>query len=203
MQRGQCWETCRDAIQCQTEKVTLVCICLTLPHASSHAHTHTRACLEPTQTQRHICVHAHTRSIRDPQFSSSLILLVSTVTAGWAEEFCDAPFQSCSQMNGLSVLCAVSPRPNCLAWTGTMGCGGIAVTVVGIWCSGYTKKYISSPPRAGSRFISRGVMLGPKRAAYWHLEQWLPVISNDKKSPQTLPSALTFWPVMLHCASIL
>lgn len=132
---------------------------------------------------RHICVHAHTCSIRDQQFSSSLILLVSTVTAGWADEFCDAPFQSCSQMNGLSVLSAVSPRPNCLSWTGTMGCGGITVTVVGIWCSGYTlTNYISSPPRAGSSLISRGIMLGPKRAVHWRLEQLFPIIKSPHLS---------------------
>lgn len=69
-------------------------------------------------------VHTHTytlqkaASIRAQQFSSSPISLVSTVTAGWAEEFCDAPLQSCRRMNGLSVLSAVSPGPNCLSWTG-------------------------------------------------------------------------------------
>jgi len=92
--------------------------------------THKFTCtlvLELTKTQK--CTHTHRRrhththiskaaSIRAQQFSSSPISPVSTVTAGWAPEFCDAPFQSCSRMNGLSVLSAVSPRPNCLSWTG-------------------------------------------------------------------------------------
>lgn len=55
---------------------------------------------------------------------------------------------------------------------------------------------------------SRGVMPFPKRTACRVMEQWLPIISNNKKPPlppvkawASLP-ALTFWVVMLHFASI-
>lgn len=68
----------------------------------------------------HPCVHRHRLKAAyvDAQwFSSGLILLGSKVTAGWAEEFCDAPLQSNRQMNELSVQAAASPRSN-PSWTG-------------------------------------------------------------------------------------
>lgn len=169
--------------------------------------------LEPTETHMHVHTHTHiskAASIRAQQFSSSLISLVSTVTAGWAEEFCDAPFQSCRRMNGLSVLSAVSPRPNCLSWTrNDYGMWWHNSDSGGVLCSGYTlANYISSPQRAGLSLLSRGITLSPKRTACWGVELWLPIISNNKKPPRppvkawALLPALTLWPVMPHCASI-
>lgn len=90
-------------------------------HKFTHAHSFSNS-HKNTETHMRACTHTLLKkkaaSIGAQQFSSSPISLVSTVTAGWAEEFCDAPFQSCRRMNGLSVLSAVSPRPNCLSWTG-------------------------------------------------------------------------------------
>lgn len=68
----------------------------------------------------HPCVHRHRSKAAyvDAQcFSSGPILLGSKVTAGPAEEFCDAPLQSYRQKNELSVQAAVSPRAN-PSWTG-------------------------------------------------------------------------------------
>lgn len=60
----------------------------------------------------------------------------------------------------------------------------VAVTAGGVWCSGYAlANYILSPPRAGLSFPSRGIRLCPMRTACWGLEQWLQIISNDKKHP--------------------
>ncbi len=66
----------------------------------------------------------------------------------------------------------------------TRGCGGTAVTAGGVWWSGYTlANNILSPPRAGLSLPSRGITLCPKTTACWGLEQWLPIISSDKKPP--------------------
>lgn len=89
-------------------------------HKFTHAHS-----LSSSRKHRHMCKFAHTHtekkkaaSISAQQFSSGPISPGSTVTEGWAEEFCDAPLQSCRRMNGLSVQSAVSPRPKRPSWTG-------------------------------------------------------------------------------------
>lgn len=108
-------------MQSRTEQVTLVSICLTLTRISSHMHT---LCRAHANTDTCVSLHTHTQrkkkaaSISAQQFSSGPISPGSTVTEGWAEEFCDAPLQSCRRMNGLSVQSAVSPRPKRPSWTG-------------------------------------------------------------------------------------
>ena len=111
--------------------------------------------------ETHMRAHTHTythtlqkaASIRAQQFLSSPISLVSTVTADWAEEFWDAPLQSCRRMNGLSV--PSLPDPNVSLGQGmTRGCGGMTVTAGGIWCSGYSLRsyFESRESRFGSSF---------------------------------------------------
>lgn len=90
-------------------------------HALYPAQANTDMCM-----YKHVRTHTHARthkqkaaSISAQQFLSGPISLGSTVTAGWAEEFCDAPLQSCQRMNELSVQSAVSPRPECPSQTST------------------------------------------------------------------------------------
>lgn len=163
-------------------------ICLTLTRISSHACTLSRA-HRNTHT-----LHKLLRSGLTRQLSSSPISLVSTVTAGRAEEFCDARLQSCRRMNGLSVLSAVSPRPKCLSWTRNdegmwwhnSDSGGRLVS----W-SQLSQNYVFWVHREQVWVFLPEVWCCVLRGtACWGLEQCSPITSNNKKPfPATCQSS--------------
>lgn len=64
----------------------------------------------------------------------------------------------------------------------TMGCRGLTVTVMGVWCSGNTlANYILSPLGAGLSLLSRCTMLYPQGTVCWCPDQRFPIIWVDKK----------------------
>lgn len=128
-QRGQPGETCRDAIQCQTEEVTLV----RLGNINSHSFT---CFLE--LTQRRVCAQMHTHFKCDFDQSSAILLelhpagFYGNSRLGLGILWCSIPVMQTDEWTVCSFCRLFKTQPS-LGQGMTGACGGVTATA-GVVC---------------------------------------------------------------------
>lgn len=165
--------------------MTLLSICLTLTHVSSHTHTLCR--------DTHARAHTHTSKSCFDQGSAvplepHLAGFYGNSRLGRGILGCSTPVMQTDEWT----VCSVSPGPKCLSWTGDDS---------GMWwhdsdsrgnlvqwlhsCKSYFK---SRETEQVWVIFPEKMMLCRAGTACWGPEQWLPIISNNKKPPTCLSS---------------